>query len=78
MKINSKITLDHAHSTLTLTVEILEETGPRLTGTEACKQAGEMLKSNLEKYCDTTFSEKFQCSRDAFCISSVIFQFLMF
>ncbi len=66
MKINSKITLDHAQSALTLTGEILEKTGPRLTGTEACKLAGENLKSNLEKYCDATFSEKFQCSRDAF------------
>jgi len=66
MKLYSNITNDHAQSALKLTAEILEETGPRLTGTEACKQAGKIIKSNLEKYCDSIFSDKFQCSRDAF------------
>ena len=66
MKLNSNITIEHAQSALDLTAEILENTGPRLTGTESCKQAGKLLKSNLEKSCDETFSEKFQCSRDAF------------
>ena len=66
MKLNSNITIKHAQSALDLTAEILENTGPRLTGTESCKQAGKLLKSNLEKSCDETFSEKFQCSRDAF------------
>ncbi|SVD93370.1 uncharacterized protein METZ01_LOCUS446224, partial [marine metagenome] len=51
---------------LDLTSEILDETGPRLTGTESCKKAGKLLKLNLDKFCDQIFSEKFQCSRDAF------------
>ena len=66
MKLRSDITNDHAQSALNLTAEILEETGPRLTGTQSCKRAGELLKSNMAKFCDKTFSEQFQCSRDAF------------
>ena len=66
MKLNSNITIKYAQSVLDLTAEILDDTGPRLTGTEACKRAGELLKANLDKFCDETFSEKFQCSRDAF------------
>ena len=66
MKLNSNITIEHARSALDLTDEILNETGTRLTGTESCKRAGKILKSNLGKFCDETFSEKFQFSRDAF------------
>ena len=66
MKLLSNITNDYAQSALDLTAEILNETGPRLTGTESCKRAGELLKSNLNEFCDVTFSEKFQFSRDAF------------
>ena len=66
MKLLSNITNDYAQSALDLTAEILNETGPRLTGTKSCKQAGELLKFNLNKFCDETFSEKFQCNRDAF------------
>ncbi|SVB13731.1 uncharacterized protein METZ01_LOCUS166585, partial [marine metagenome] len=66
MKLNSNITIQHAQLALDLTSEILNENGPRLTGTKSCKQAGEHLKLYLDKYCDNTFSEKFQCSRDAF------------
>ena len=57
MKLNSNITIEHAQSALDLTAEILEKTGPRLTGTESCKQAGKLLISNLEKSFDETFSE---------------------
>ena len=66
MKLNSNISIEHAQSALDLTSEILEETGPRLTGTDACKRAGEIIRSNLDKFCDKTFSEQFLCSRDAF------------
>jgi hypothetical protein len=66
MKLNSSITIKHAQLVLDLTSEILNKNGPRLTGTKSCKQAGEHLKLYLDKYCDKTFSEKFQCSRDAF------------
>ena len=66
MKLNSNITIEHAQSALDLTAKILNETGPRLTGTESCNQAGKLLESNLGNFCDKTFSEKFQCSRDAF------------
>ena len=40
MKLNSNITHNHAQSALDLTAEILNETGPRLTGTKSCEQAG--------------------------------------
>ena len=66
MNLNSNITIKHAQLALDLTSEILKENGPRLTGTKSCKQAGEHIKLYLDKYCDKTFSEKFQCSRDAF------------
>ena len=66
MKLISNITIENAQAALDLTAEIIDETGPRLTGTESCKRAGELLKSNLDKSCDVTFSEKFQFSRDAF------------
>ena len=62
----SNITEEQAQSALDLTAEIIDEFGPRLTGTPACKKAGVRLKTELEKSCTQTFSEKFQCSRDAF------------
>ena len=62
----SNITKEQAQSALDLTAEIIDEFGPRLTGTPACKKAGERLKTELEKSCTQTASEKFQCSRDAF------------
>ena len=58
MKLTSKITNENAQSALNLTAEILNKTGPRLTGTESCQQAGELLKFNLDKFCHETFSEK--------------------
>ena len=66
LSMKSSITKEQAQSTLNLTEEILEEFGPRLTGTMACKKSGERLKLELDKYCTETFSEKFKCSRDAF------------
>jgi len=64
--LKSNITKEQAQSALNLTAEIIENFGPRLTGTIACKQAGERLKTELKKSCSQTVSEKFQCSRDAF------------
>ena len=52
MKLNSNITIQDAQSTLDLTEEILNETGPRLTGTESCKRAGEFLGFYLDKFCN--------------------------
>ena len=66
MKLISNITIENAQAALDLTAEILDETGPRLTGTESCKRAGELLGSYLDKFCNNIYSEKFQCSRDAF------------
>ena len=66
IKLKSNITEKQAQSALHLTAEIIDNFGPRLTGTPACKQAGERLKTELEKSCPKTASEKFQCSRDAF------------
>ena len=63
---NSNITKVQAQSALNLTAEIIDEFGPRLTGTPACKKAGERLKAELKKSCTKTTSEAFQCSRDAF------------
>ena len=62
----SNITKEQAQSALNLTAEIIDEFGPRLTGTPACKKAGERLKAELGKSCTKTTSEAFQCSRDAF------------
>ena len=62
----SNITKEQAQSALNLTAEIIDEFGPRLTGTPACKKAGERLKAELGKSCTETTSEAFQCSRDAF------------
>ena len=63
---NSNITKVQAQSALNLTAEIIDEFGPRLTGTPACKKAGERLKAELKKSCTKITSEAFQCSRDAF------------
>ena len=41
----SNITKEQAQSALNLTAEIIDEFGPRLTGTPACKKAGERLKA---------------------------------
>ena len=49
---NAKITDNDAKSALNLTSNILDKTGPRLTGSKSCKEAGNILKSNLDKYCD--------------------------
>ena len=62
----SNITKEQAPSALNLTAEIIDEFVPRLTGTPACKKAGERLKAELGKSCAKTISEAFQCSRDAF------------
>jgi len=56
----------HAKSVLELTESIIDKTGTRLTGTESCRQAGRIIYSNLEKFCDKVYSEHFKCSRDAF------------
>ena len=66
INLKSNITKEQAQSALNLTAEIIDNFGPRLTGTPACKQAGERLKTELEKSCPKTASEEFQCSRDAF------------
>ena len=66
IELKSNITKEQAKSALDLTSEIIEEFGPRLTGTPACKQAGERLKAELDNSCTQTISEKFQFSRDAF------------
>lgn len=66
VELKSNITIEYAQSALNLTSEIIDEFGGRLTGTPACKKAGERLQSELDKSCTQTASEKFQCSRDAF------------
>ena len=66
VNLKSNITKEQAQSALNLTAEIIDNFGPRLTGTPACKQAGERLRAELEKSCPKTASEEFQCSRDAF------------
>jgi len=64
--LKSNITTEQAQSALNLTAEIIDNFGPRLTGTPACKKAGERLRAELENSCSKTDSEEFQCSRDAF------------
>ena len=75
MKLFSNITSNHAQSALDLTAEILNKTGPRLTGTDACRRAGKLIKSNLDKSCDETSTEQFQFSRDAFLFHIRYFSF---
>ena len=57
---------NHAQDAIKITDEILSETGPRLTGSESCQKAGDILQSLLEPFCDTSVKEPFKCSRDAF------------
>ena len=66
VNLKSNITKEQAQSALNLTAEIIDNFGPRLTGTPACKQAGERLRAELDNSCHKTASEEFQCSRDAF------------
>ena len=49
INLKSNITKEQAQSALNLTAKIIDRFGPRLTGTPACRKAGERLRTELEK-----------------------------
>ena len=71
----SNITEEQAQSALDLTAEIIDEFGPRLTGTPACKKAGVRLKTELENPVRKHFQKNFNAAGMPFYILSAIFPF---
>ncbi|KAG9396009.1 Peptidase family M28 [Carpediemonas membranifera] len=51
---------------LALTKDIIDEFGPRLAGTDACRAAARSLKDHFAKYCDTAHESTFTFAPRAF------------
>ncbi|MBN2159736.1 MAG: M28 family peptidase [Spirochaetes bacterium] len=49
-----------AKEALDLTQKIIDECGPRLAGTEACRRSGEIIRKEMGKYCDRTEADEFE------------------
>ena len=64
--IKTNISKKHAEESLALTETIIEECGPRLCGTEACKKSAFRIKSEMEKHCDSSGIEEFDVHPKAF------------
>ncbi|UYP44847.1 hypothetical protein NEF87_001132 [Candidatus Lokiarchaeum ossiferum] len=62
-----------AKDALTFTSDIIDDFGPRLTGTTACEKAGDAIHANLSKYCDTTTKEQFETCPNSFMAFMKIF-----
>ena len=58
MKKNT-ITGRHAAESLDFTRNIIDECGPRLAGTEECKRSGDIIRKEMDRYCDRTEIEEF-------------------
>jgi len=46
--------------------KIIKEKGPRLAGSKACTEAGQMLQSSLDSFCDQTRLDQFNIHQGAF------------
>ncbi len=82
----SDITRKHAAESLDFTGKIIDECGPRLAGTEACRRSADIIKREIDRYCDRTGIEEFdvhpramlgfiRASAVSFIISSVLLFF---
>jgi len=61
----SVVTRKHADEAIALTGAIIDECGPRLTGSDACRKSAYLLKGELEKWCDSTAIEAFEVHPNA-------------
>ncbi len=73
------------NDTLSMTKDIIDKYGPRLTGTKSTKQAAQNIHNKLSKHCDQSKIEKFEVRRESFmafmkifAISFVISSFFFF
>jgi aminopeptidase YwaD len=55
----SIITGKHAAEALDFTRKIINECGPRLAGTDACRRSGDIIRKEMDGYCDRTGIEEF-------------------
>ena len=54
------------NDTLSMTRDIIDKYGPRLTGTKSTKQAAQNIHKKLSKHCDQSKIEKFEVHRESF------------
>lgn len=57
---------DKAKSAIALTSDIIDRFGPRLAGSEACREAAEAIRSRIGTICDSTTIEDFAVHPGAF------------
>ena len=60
------ITAEHVNISIQLTRDIIDTCGPRLAGSQACKQSAKILHDELEKHCDTVQFHRFNFHPRAF------------
>ncbi len=63
---NKKIITDNVKYSVDKITEIIKTIGPRESGSEACFKAQELLRKDLEKYCDETHYEEYKMAPKAF------------
>jgi len=67
----------HAAEALKFTGNIIDECGPRLAGTEACRRSADIIKREMDRHCDCTAIEEFEMHPRAMlgfiCVSAVSF-----
>jgi len=69
----NRINQDDVIDTLSMTKDIIDKYGPRLTGTESTKQAAENIHELLSEHCDSSKIEKFEVRRESFLAFMKIF-----
>jgi len=82
---DNRISEIDVNDTLSMTKEIIDKYGPRLTGTKPTKQAAQNIHKRLSEHCDYSKIEKFKVHRESFmafmkifAISFVISSFFFF
>ena len=63
---DKQIIKDNVKYSVDKITEIIQTIGPRESGNESCYQAQELLRKDLEKYCDETHYEEYKMAPKAF------------
>jgi aminopeptidase YwaD len=64
--IGNKIMRKHAAEALEFTANIVDEFGPRLCGSDACRESAVRIKNEMELHCDSSGIEEFDVHPKAF------------
>jgi len=60
------INTEHVNKSIQLTKDIIDTCGPRLAGSEACKESAKIIHDELGKHCDTVHFHRFSFHPRAF------------